>query len=449
MSDHSILAHITEKMSPLPKSVKRWVVAYSGGIDSTVLLHALAECNRRSAQPLVVVALHINHQLSVDAADWQQHCEQVATTLGVEFFTKSVAVQLAGKGAEAAAREARYAVFENFLQEDDALLFGHHQQDQAETLLLRLFRGAGVRGLMAMPESRAIGRGNLLRPLLTVTKADIQSYAQQHQLQWVDDESNAQDDYDRNYLRNRIVPLLRTRWPALDAQLLKTSARMQQANTLLNEVAAEDLLALDAQAARVGFSVDFKKLNQLSHVRKMNFLRYWCESVAYPLPDADQLAQIEQQFFSRSALLSSACVSWANRELRQFAGRLYLMPALSKFTAAELIVEWDCLESLPLGDAGLLQLVNTAETNSGLVLKQQAYQIRWRQGGERSTPSQRQHSQTVKKLLQEYGLETWLRDRVPLIYCGDDLVAVGDLWVNKGYETEDTEASVLFRWGCV
>jgi tRNA(Ile)-lysidine synthase len=449
VSDHSILAHITEKMSQLPKSVKRWVVAYSGGIDSMVLLHALVECNQRSAQPLVIVALHINHQLSADAADWQQHCEQVSAKLKVAFFAKSVDVQLSGKGAEAAAREARYAVFEDFLQEGDALLFGHHQQDQAETLLLRLFRGAGVRGLMAMPESREIGRGNLLRPLLTVTKAEIQSYAQQYQLQWVDDESNAQDDYDRNYLRNRIVPLLRTRWPALDAQLLKTSTRMQQANALLNEVAAEDLLALDAQAARVGFSVDFKKLNPLSLVRKMNVLRYWCESVVYPLPDADQLAQIEQQFFSRSALLSSACVSWGNRELRQFSGRLYLMPALPKFTAAESLVEWDCLKSLSLGDAGLLQLISVDETNSGLVLKRQAYQIRWRQGGERCTPAQRQHSQTVKKLLQEYGLETWLRDRVPLIYCGDDLVAVGDLWVNKGYEADDADNTVLDRWGCV
>jgi tRNA(Ile)-lysidine synthase len=444
--DHSILAHIPEKLSQSPTSIQRWVVAYSGGIDSMVLLHGIVALNKQSPKPLPVVALHINHQLSPDADQWQQHCQQTAIALGVEYVARSVQVQSSGKGIEAAARDARYAVFDDFLQVGDGLLLGHHQQDQAETLLLRLFRGAGVRGLMAMPASRDIARGILLRPLLAVTKASIQSYAQEYQLEWVEDESNEQDDYDRNFLRNRILPLLRSRWTALDTQLFKTTQRMQEVNGLLDEVAAEDLLVLDQQKARTGFSLDFKKIRRLSIARKNNVLRHWCECLAYPVPGADQLEQIEQQFFGRTAVLSSACVSWANVELRQFSGRLYLLKALPRFDASEVMIDWNACASLPLDNAGGLQIVENGE--KGLWLKQQAYQIRWRKGGERCTPVQRQHSQTVKKLLQEFGLETWLRDRVPLIYCGECLVAVGDLWVNKGYEVDDHNGAVLIRWQC-
>jgi tRNA(Ile)-lysidine synthase len=444
--DHSILAHITEKLSQSAKSIKRWVVAYSGGIDSTVLLHAVVALNKQSSQPLPIVALHINHQLSSDADQWHQHCQQSAVGLGVEYVMQSVRIQSSGKGTEAAARDARYTVFNDFLQVGDGLLLGHHLQDQAETLLLRLFRGAGVRGLMAMPASRDIARGVLLRPLLAVAKADIQSYAQEHQLQWVEDESNAEDDYDRNFLRNRIFPSLRSRWSALDMQLFKTTQRMQESSALLTEVAAEDLLALDQQKARTGFSVDFKKLSRLSIARKNNLLRHWCECLAYPVPDADQLAQIEQQFFSRTAVLSSACVSWAEVELRQFAGRLYLLKALPRFDTQQAVVEWDGKTSLSLEEAGNLHVI--AEGESGLLLTSQPYQIRWRQGGERCTPIHRQHSQTVKKLLQEFGLETWLRDRVPLIYSGEELVAVGDLWANKGYEADDSDGAVFMHWQC-
>lgn len=449
MPDHSILAYISEQLSLIPSPVKRWVIAYSGGIDSTVLLHSVIDVNRRLPTPLPITALHIHHQLSPNADYWQQQCATVAQTLGVEFVTQRVAVKLQGSGIEAAARDARYTVFEQYLQTGDVLLFGHHQQDQSETLLLRLFRGAGVRGLQAMPVSRALGDGELWRPLLAATKAEIASYAQHHQLQWIDDESNTDDGYDRNFLRHRILPLLRSRWSALDEQLVKTTARMGEANQLLNEVAEADLALLDSQVARLGFSIDFNAIRLLSAARKNNTLRYWCESVGYPVPTADALFEIDKQLFSRSALLSSACVSWGNHSLRQFAGRLYLLPALPFFAPDGTANIWDVnngADVIKLGAAGALKLV--AENEGGLRLAHKNYHIRWRQGGERCTPTHRQHSQTLKKLLQEYGLETWLRDRVPLLYSGDDLVAVGDLWVNTAYEPSPEEAVMHIRWDC-
>lgn len=444
MADHSILAHLTEKLSQIPSEVSRWVVAYSGGVDSTVLLHSLVTCNQQAQKPRPIIALHINHQLSPDADQWQQHTQASAAALGVEYYAQSVTVASSGKGLEAAARDLRYDFFESFLQAGDALLLGHHQQDQTETLLLRLFRGAGVRGLTAMPESRPVGSGVLIRPFLSLPKSTILDYAKTHQLSWVEDESNGDDYYARNFLRNRVLPSLRERWSAVDEQLTKTAGRMQEAQTLLDEVAEADMQQADLRAERTGFSVSYIAISQLSPARRNNCLRYWCGQQGFPVPDADQLTEIADQFFGRSSLLSSACVSWATVELRQFSGRLYLLPTLPQFFDAQTVVEWDGCSSISLGEAGSLNVC--AEAERGIKLPLGTYQIRWRQGGERCTPAQRQHSQTVKKLLQEYALETWLRDRVPLIYSGDELVAVGDLWVNKGVDVTDDQPFVGIYW---
>jgi tRNA(Ile)-lysidine synthase len=459
--DDSILAHISQSLlfhtasDSVPRAsspsglqqVKRLVVAYSGGVDSTVLLHSVVTAAKQGLIPFSlssIVAIHVNHQLSAQANSWQQRGQQLAESLGVEFFSEVVNVELAGKGVEAAARDARYTVFERFLQPDDCLLLGHHQGDQAETVLLRLFRGAGVKGLSAMPVTRTIGCASLLRPLFTVTQAAILQYAQQHQLTWVEDESNQSDQYDRNFLRNNVMPLMAQRWSSVEAQLCKTAETMVEANTLLSGIAEDDLQKLDHQKARTGYSLDFSSLSLLSLSRKKNLLRYWCEKLNYDLPDSQQVMQIEQQFFSRSALLSSACVSWGRYELRQFSGRLYIMETLSRFVPPRPIA-WDGENDIDLQDAGVLRVVHDDEVR-GISLSPQVYQIRWRQGGERCTPVDRQHSQTVKKLLQEYQLETWLRDRVPLIYAGDELVAVGDLWVNKGYELKAIDVNTVVQW---
>lgn len=450
--DHSILAHITEKLLQTHKPVKRWVVAYSGGIDSSVLLHSLCTMNQRLKSPLPIVALHINHQLSPCAQQWQKHCEKNAQALNIAFEARQVAVVSSGQGIEAAARQARYEVFESFLLSGDCLLMGHHQQDQAETVLLRLFRGAGVRGLTAMPESRTIGFAHLLRPLLGITKTAIQYYANAHGITWVDDDSNAKDDFDRNFLRHHIFPLLQQRWQGLDTQLVKTTLRMQEAEAILYEVAEDDLAKAELRPARTGFSVNVNYLHQLSAARKNNLLRYWCELSGYTSPGADQITQIQRQFFSGIAVLSSACVSWAGIELRQFSGRLYLLKALPSFTIPAEPIAWDGRNTLSLGAGGTLQKIGCEDVNqaesTGVLLKPLPYLISWRQGGERCTPAQRQRSQTVKKLLQEFGLEAWLRDRVPLIYWQGELVAVGDLWVNKGYQVNGDPDAVCVRWVC-
>jgi tRNA(Ile)-lysidine synthase len=402
----------------------RLLIAFSGGLDSSVLMHLIVKANQQLAVPKTIIALHINHQISTFANDWEHHCKTVCEALKIDFIAERVDISTSGKGFEAAAREARYKVFEEFVKEGDILLMAHHANDQAETFLLRLMRGAGVLGLSAMRAERALGSGQLWRPLLDFSRVDLETYAKANNLQWVEDDSNASIDFDRNFLRHQLMPIFLARWPQAIKQLQATSARLEQAQKLLDDLAAIDFQGLDERPERYGQSVAYKKCSALSADRLTNVLRYWCDKNGFSVPSADQLSQIHAQFFSTSARLSSAVVTWGDCECRQFNDRFYLMPLLKAFIPAGDHVLDRSQKNINLGVAGDL-MINWS------ILKPKKLSIRWRQGGERCSPIDRAHSQTLKKLLQEYQLETWLRDRVPLIFCDDQLLAVGDLWLCK------------------
>ena len=430
--------------------VKRWVVAYSGGLDSTVLLHLVATACRELPGLPTVSALHINHQLSPQAVHWQRHCQQQCEQWGLEFSAHRVTVDAQGRGIEAAAREQRYRVFNHCLDSEDGLLMGHHQDDQAETFLLRLMRGAGVLGLTAMRAERVLDGGALLlRPLLAVSRQQLLDYATRHHLQWIEDESNQSLAFDRNFVRHQLVPLIQQRWPQATKQWVKTAAYLQESQTLLQDLADMDLQQADGRAERYGVSLDWQAVSALSRGRIANLLRYWCQCQQQPLPDSQQMQQIDQQFFSASALLSSALVCWGGCELRQFHRRLFLMTSLPAFVKEARLWQWQGCNNIDLGGAGELLL---AEGQSGACriardkIEDKVLTIRWRQGGERCTPAGRSASQTVKKLLQEYQLETWLRDRVPLIYCDQQLVAVGDLWVCQDYAADNHQEGLSLSW---
>ncbi|MEO0443239.1 MAG: tRNA lysidine(34) synthetase TilS [Pseudomonadota bacterium] len=451
-------------------AVKRWVVAYSGGLDSTVLLHLLIELNATLVRPVPICALHINHHLSDNADYWQRQCEQQALAWGVDYIAQSVAVIEHGQGVEAAARSARYQCFESCLQQGDCLLMAHHSDDQAETLLLRLFRGAGVLGLSAMPAQRSLGPARLLRPLLTSTRSELEHYAQRHKLCWVEDESNHSVVFDRNYVRHHVIPLIQQRWPQLVRQCTQAASNLREANSLLSELAALDLHAAAERSERLGFSLDWHYLRSLTASRRHNCFRYCCAQKGFSLPGAGHLQQIEQQFFGANTLLTSACVEWGDNakatavQFRQFNQRLYLMPSLMAFVKPVEPVDWHGRETMALGLAGRLSLVeglaqnlsqnlsqNLAEHPSTPMLAKRwvdgkQVRIAWRLGGERCRPVGRAASQTVKKLLQEYHLETWLRDRVPLIYIDNDLAAVGDLWVCEPFAAQQDELAYRIVW---
>lgn len=399
-----------------------WWIGFSGGLDSTVLLHALAQLHL----PVQLRALHINHQISLNADAWQIQCANFCAQYSIPFHTEKVRVENSGKGIEDAARVARYSVFEKNLAAQDVLLTAHHANDQAETLLLRMMRGTGPRGLAAMAARRVLGAGFLVRPLLHFTRAELEAYAQTHQLSWVDDESNFDDDYDRNFLRNQVMPLLHSRWPEFKRKWQQTAELCAQQETVMEEIAREDLLRAQPLVERVGQSIDINTLRGLSPARQQNLLRYWLRLLNHTTPEQLHWQQIEQQLLSGRDD-AQAKVSWGNVALQTHRERLYVLPL--QLPELELQFELAMNHEKPRLKTDLPEL-----------------QIRYRSGGERCKPAGRAHSQTLKKLLQEYALEPWLRDKVPLVFSGDDLVAVGDLWVCADYVAAEGESGYRLIW---
>jgi len=420
-------------------------VAYSGGLDSCVLLHsAVATLGDER-----VVALHINHQLSAQAEDWVEHCAGVCGSLNVTLQVHVVDVCRQISSTENTAREARYQVFEQLLGEDDILLLAHHQDDQAETVLYRLLRNSGPRGLAGIPVSRAVGRGNLLRPLLQLPRSELEDYAREHQLNWIEDPSNTDLIHDRNYLRHQVTPALARRWPDFAARIAASASLCQQADELNNDLAEIDLNKLTEKSERLGWSVDLAGFAALSTLRQANVLRYWA-SQHCPLPPGYHSIMAVLDSVLPAGQDRTPLVSWPGGEWRRFNGRLFLLPGGWNEQAPE-ACEWQPESPLQLADGATLSTAPTSGSGLNLSPGEQLL-IKFRIGGERCRPAGRVGSSSLKKLLQEYQLEPWLRDRIPLIYQpsarGEQdaaLIAVGDLWVCEGFAAsgDDDDACAL------
>ena len=407
-----------------------WWIALSGGLDSCVLLHAICALNL----PVKLRVLHINHQISPNANDWREHCVTFCTSLNIPFTTVSVSVKNSGRGIEDAAREARYAVFAEHIRAGDYLFTAHHADDQAETLLLRLMRGTGSRGLAAMAKERILGQGILYRPLLSFTRAELEHYAHDNNLSWVNDESNANDHYDRNFLRNQVTPLLRERWPQFAQKWQQTAELSATTETLLQELASMDFASADSRPALIGSSICLEYVKSLSTARRHNLIRYWLRTQSLSAPEQQHLLQFERQIIGGREDAETQ-VSWGNIALRVYRKRLYSLH----------------LADLPSKPYGSFEFAQSLFLNAGFQLSFERcvvsdepllnadlpnLQVRFRQGGERCRPAGRAHSQTLKRLLQDYGVEPWVRESLPLVYSGDDLVAVANLWICEGFQAK-------------
>lgn len=412
-----------------PHAVKRILVAFSGGLDSSVLLHAL----QAAALPQPVMAVYINHGLSSNADAWQAHCAQMAQLLGVDYCAQRVDVQSRGKGLEQAAREARYSALSQLVGEGDLVLTGHHRQDQAETFLLRLARGSGWRGLRAMAPTRALGAGLLGRPLLAVDRADLLAYAQALDLHWIEDESNQLETFDRNFLRHQLLPLLSQRWSNFSGNVARCADLLGEAGDLLDDYGRADLKRLQPRPERLGDSIEWLELQAMPVARRNHVVRTWLAELGYQPPSRRQLAELDSLLQAKQErmprLLLGSC------DVRRFKNRLYALPAAALERdirqAAPLMVVPS--QATPLADGSVLDARLSA---SGLRVDRE-YRIQFRSQPLRVRPQGRAHSQSLKKVLQEYQVEPWLRDRVPLLFHGDRLAAVGDLWVEADYWTND------------
>ncbi len=435
-----------ESLPSLPEN-SDYVVAYSGGVDSHVLLY----CCHQLKLPLR--ALHVHHGLQSVADDWVLHCQSVCDDLNIPLSVLYVdAGARPGQSPEEAARDARYQALKDNLLAGDYLLTAQHRDDQAETLLLQLFRGSGSAGLAAMPAARSFGDSLHLRPLLPFSREEIEDFARRHALRWIEDPSNRDVSFDRNFVRKYILGELHKRWPQISTQL-STAAALQFSNLqVLEDMAAIDLAHIietpPAQLSAVFSDVlsvlSITRLQQLSNARLFNVLRYWLLTQTQQSATRKLLEETERALIY-SQPDATPLIDFAGFHLRRYQDGLYLLrPDPGPVFTDE--IKWQpsteqTVTVLPLNIE--LRMIDTEAAGLQPSLRNEVLTLRCRRGGERFQPCGRQHSQSLKKLLQQAGIPPWERDRIPLVFFGDELVAVPGLGVSQKQAVKGSEGG----WG--
>lgn len=419
-----IIPSLHSNISSLDKSKTVWI-AFSGGMDSTVLLHAACAVVASTGHKLH--AIHVDHGLHADSSEWSQHCAQVCARLNVPFENISVDAQAyLHLGIEGAAREARYKAFELHLSSADVLFTAHHADDQLETVLLQLFRGSGAQGLAGCASKRALGRSVLIRPLLQIPRQEIADYAEQAELRWLQDPANESLQFDRNYLRHELMPRLHSRWTGLHTTISRAAQWQSENATLLDELAKVDLHASEECVDPI---LSCEHIVRLNDVRKRNALRWWIRQNQFQVPSAQVMQRIiEDVIVSNDD--REACVRWQDYEIRKYRGKLYVQTKLPPHDATQKIM-WELSQPLELP---ALQLTLTAEALNefGLDLNNiKCLQVGFRVGGEVMRPQGRGCQKELKTLFQEAGVLPWLRNRIPLVFKDDQLICVWGYWIGE------------------
>jgi tRNA(Ile)-lysidine synthase len=418
------------------------LLALSGGLDSIVLLHLLAEV--RISLPFELHALHVHHGLSANADNWAEFCSAQCQQLHVPLQIVHVNVaqnpdyKNSEQGIEAEARQLRYnALFTYAIagKAPDFVVTAHHQDDQAETLLLQLFRGAGVKGLSSMAAVDTVRR--LLRPLLNVSRQALHEYAVQHDIKWCDDESNDNTQYDRNFVRHEVMPVLESRFKSIKTVLARTASHMAEANELLEALAVQD-----AESMLSDNSLCMLALSQLSIARAKNVLRWWFSQNNLAMPAAEHLNQIVDQLFN-SRKDADLNIKLQHLYLRKYQQRAYLC---EDKTAEPFDMVWEGEAELTLPSGG--KLLFKPVVGTGLALKQGVTKLRItnRDGGERFKPDGLRPTRTLKYLLQELNMPPWQRMYIPLIYWEDKLACVPGVGVAYGLQAQDNEPGLEIIW---
>jgi tRNA(Ile)-lysidine synthase len=415
--------------------VAPFCVALSGGLDSTVVLHALVDLRG----PEAVRAVHVDHGLHPDSPTWSEHCRVLCRSLGVPFDERVVRIERrSGHSPEAVARDVRYRVLRAALADGETLVTGHHADDQLETVILQLLRGAGTAGLAAMPLVTAFAPGSLFRPLLNWTRADLRDWATAGGLDWLEDPSNRELGFDRNYLRHEVLPALLRRWPGAARSAVRSARLCAEAARLTDTLAASDL---DRVATGGGILVE--PLLEMPEERTRNLLRYWLGTVVGQAPDSRRLAAIVRDVLPARSDAEPE-VHWPAGAVRRYRDTLFALDARTReiLQRPREALSWRIGEPLDLGPG--LGVVRVRRTGGrGLAarwLDHGVLEVRFRAGGESIRPLGQAHRRPLKKLFQEAGVPPWWRDRVPLIYAGERLLAVGDLWIEESACEDDGDS---------
>jgi tRNA(Ile)-lysidine synthase len=418
---------------------QKLLLAFSGGLDSRVLLELLAEL--RSSIGFNLSAMHVHHGLSLNADNWAKFCSETCAALDVPIeITHVNVVKDSGLGLEASARDARYRALLNIGA--DYVVLAHHQDDQAETLLLQLLRGAGAKGLSGMAVQD--GPRRLLRPLLDIPRAELLAFAEQRRLQWVTDESNDDVSYDRNYCRHEIFPILEKRFPAAKQTLARSASHLAEAVMLLDELAQIDLAQGQKQQSQK--QLNLTALVGLPESRARNLLRWWLMVNGQPLPSTIRLQEMLRQLLTAKAdaRVKIAVNSAESVYLRRYQGCAYLESGSTNLPIALL---WQGEAELKLPDNS--RLIFEKRSGCGLAFKRlgiNKLRITQRAGGERFKPDLAKPTRTLKHLLQEANMPPWKREYLPLIYCDDVLAVVPGIGVECTLQARADETGMMILW---
>ena len=399
-------------------------VAYSGGLDSSALLHGLA--TEPSARERGLRAIHVDHGLQTSSSEWISVCKRVCAALDVPITVLSVEVERSsGFGLEAAARRARFSAMQSAMSDGEIVAFAHHRDDQAETVLLKLLRGAGPEGLSAMRMLRQFGKGHAWRPLLGTSRATLRSYAGQVGLDWISDPSNADTLIDRNFLRMDVLPLVRKRWPEADASISQSADWIRAA---ADYIEAESNLALARVQGLDPATLRYRQWLELPDALRDPVLRRWLRAIDLPEPNRYQVGELVRQL-AEAAEHKLPCIRWPGAEVRRYRNLVYALRPL-QLPEARWCKSWDgkALE-LPAG-LGRLRLVDSKGQDLALSPEQPIH-VRFRRGGEALRLAANGYTRDLRDLFQESGIPPWQRGRIPILVDAEkQLLAVGDLWVS-------------------
>jgi tRNA(Ile)-lysidine synthase len=436
--ERQLLSRIQHLQKQLTGEINCIWVGYSGGVDSHVLLSALLRI-RAQLNATEIRAVHIDHQLSPLSSQWTDHCRKVCKQLQVPFQAIVVDAKAdPGQSPEAKAREVRYQAFKSLINPGHCLLTAHHQDDQAETLLLQLLRGSGPRGLAAMPLYSRFAQGYLARPLLEVSREQILNYARQQQLHWIDDISNDNPVFDRNFIRLQIIPLLKQRWPSMAKTMSRSAQLCADTIGILDEIAEDDLRHV-IQGSDERLCIP--RLLSLSQERQHNVVRAWLRLLNLPCPSRKTLHHIWQQVIEAEPQ-AAPHLQWPGGEVRRYRDHLFSMSPLVDFDH-ERRMDWDMKQAVVIDGAATVRAQTVSgEGLSASLLQHGAVSIRFRQGGERCRLPKRSGEHSLKNLFQELSIVPWMRPRIPLIYVGEHLAAVGDLLICEGFQAREGQAAV-------
>ena len=425
-------AGLLANLRQLPAPGTYWV-AYSGGADSTALLRALHELGDEVGVRLK--ALHVNHGLHPDSDGWQHHCEEFCRSRGIHLRCTDISVnRKAGTGLEAEARRQRYAVAKALLNEGDFLLTAHHSDDQSETVLLNLMRGSGVDGLAGMPRTRQLGKGWLVRPLLSFSGQSLRTYLAGLDIDWIEDVSNADEAYDRNFLRHSLMPVLERRWTRASDKIALSAVYCREASELLSDVA-------DTWLSACLVHPQVLKTNSLSDAgpaRLKLVLRRWLHLRGAPPMPARRLEELCRQC-GQASPEHHVKVSWDGWLVQLYRHRLWLQPAESLTECPN--AEWSTPGTLDLGPVTGQLSIEPVEAGLPANLK-----VSPRRGGEKIHLSPENLHRSVKNLLQEASVPPWLRASIPLLQLNGETVALGDWIIASSLQTWLSERGAALTW---